>query len=642
MGCSGDDTDAMGSGGTSAGSGGGTGVGGTGGGGNSLCAATDPTLSGADPASLFSHDRIPVFEFRMPDDVWAALQENARDEEYAEAEACYDGISLGIVGLRFKGGYGTLQNCFDSSGQQTCSKLSMKVKFDEYTDGARFFKQEKLNFHSMVHEPSHLRERIAYELYELMGIPGPHSGWAELRINGEARGLFSMVEEIDEDFAENYLASDPEGDLYKEAWPQTADVSYYAERAETDGDVIVHQPYADFATELLAAADQPARAAVLAKWTDTELLARYLAVDDVLINWDGITAFYVDVNEGWMGNHNFYMFRAPDTGLYQLVPWDMDATLRLSAPMNHVPHWTTTPADCGEYTQVFSDGQNMLAPGCDPLMSGLSADLGAYQAALGELLDEHFTEERINAIIDDGAVLLESAVSSDPYGPGPEAWRAALDALRRDVPFLRARAEMLAAGAVPVPFTLAAAGVSDFEGVTEVELLIGATLMSAPETTLTMSLETDSALEAAQSLRVDFEFRDGPEPWSQWVETLLHLDQERDLTSSTGLRITARADAARTLRVDLISTEHTRANEGIRFGWDVPLTTEAVVFELPLDDLALPVWATDDPADDVAAVRASVTGLAINAQVEGRLETGFLPEGTTDPGSFVIDSIEFY
>lgn len=642
VGCSGDDTDGTGSGGSSAGSGGGSGVGGTGGGGNSLCAATDPSLSGADPASLFAYDHIPVFEFKMPDDVWAALQVNARDEEYAIAEACYDGVSLGTVGLRFKGGFGTLQNCFDSSGQQTCKKLSMKVKFDEVTDDARFFKQEKLNFHSMEHEPSHLRERIAYELYALMGIVGPHSSWAELRINGEERGLFSMVEDVDEDFAENHLANDPEGDLYKEAWPQTTDVAYYAERAETDGDAAAHQPYADFAAALLAAADQPARAAVLAEWTDTEQLARYLAVDDVLINWDGITAFYANLDEGWQGNHNFYMFRAPDSGLFQLVPWDMDATLRFSAPMNHVPHWTMEPDGCPAYEQVFSDGQLVMPPGCDPLLNGLSSDLGAYQAALGELVDEHFTEERILAVIDDSAALLEGAVARDPYGPGLDAWRAALDSLRRDVPLLRARAESLSMGVVPIPFTLSSEGVSDFEDATEIELLLGATLMSAPETTLTMELERDGALEGAQSLRIDFEFRNGAEPWSQWVELLLQLDEERDLTALTGLRITARANAARTVRIDLMSPEHTRANEGIRFGWDVPLTANAEVFELLLADLALPVWATDDPADDVAAVLSSVTGMAINAQCQGRLDTGFLPDGTTDPGSFVVDSIEFY
>ncbi|XXY47115.1 hypothetical protein WME91_44645 [Sorangium sp. So ce269] len=128
-----------GAGGADTGGGGGAGGGGAGGAGGEApappCEPPDPALADRDADELYAADEVPRFDFHLPEERWAELKRNARDEEYVEAEACYKGKSLGVVGLRFKGGYGTLQMCFDAQGNLTCPKLSMKVKFDEYVDG---------------------------------------------------------------------------------------------------------------------------------------------------------------------------------------------------------------------------------------------------------------------------------------------------------------------------------------------------------------------------------------------------------------------------------------------------------------------------------------------------------------------------
>jgi spore coat protein CotH len=103
--------------------------------------------------------------------------------------------SLSGVATRFKGSLGTLAGCFRDDGSQYCSKLSMKLKFDEYVRDQRFFGLKRLNFNSMILDSSSLRERLAYRLFREMGVAAPRAVHARLRINGELIGLFSLVEE---------------------------------------------------------------------------------------------------------------------------------------------------------------------------------------------------------------------------------------------------------------------------------------------------------------------------------------------------------------------------------------------------------------------------------------------------------------
>lgn len=46
--------------------------------------------------------------------------------------ARYNGQRIGTIGVRFKGQAGTLERCFDDYDRLVCSKLSLRLKFDEY------------------------------------------------------------------------------------------------------------------------------------------------------------------------------------------------------------------------------------------------------------------------------------------------------------------------------------------------------------------------------------------------------------------------------------------------------------------------------------------------------------------------------
>ncbi|XXX79796.1 CotH kinase family protein [Sorangium sp. So ce134] len=644
-GAGGEGTGAGGAGGAGAGGEGGTSDGGAGGQPPAPpCAPPDPTLADRDADELYAAGEVPRFDFHLPDERWAELKANARDEEYVEAEACYKGKSLGVVGLRFKGGYGTLEMCFDAEGNLTCPKLSMKVKFDEYVDGQRFYAQKRLNFHSMIWDPTRLHERIAYGLYREMGVAAPRSAWATLHVNGEPQGLFSMVEEVDGRFLESHFPEGPGGDLYKEAWPVSEDAGYYAERIETNEDQATHERFVAFATAL-ASAEGDERLAALSQWTDVEQLQRYMAVDEAIVNWDGVTTFYVDPSGG-ANNHNFFIYDEPSSGKFHLIPWDMDQTLGASTYFGQVPRWTEAPAACPAVVPVFMGAERVRVPGCDPLFGALSQDPAGYQAALQALLDGPFGEGRLEAQVDEYAALIRSAVEEDALGPGLAAWEPAVARLKSEVPILRERLRRFASGTPLVPFSFTAAGINDFEAADTLELYVGTLLATNGASGAVQGVTQDAPLNGAQSLLLSFDFRDEAYAWGQYVYFTVPLAEGSvDVTPLEGVRFWARADAARWLRVDVESPAQTNGISGVRHGWDVRLGAEPQLIELKFADMALPGWAIDqglDPGDDVNDVLASIIGLAFSPEMNGVGANGFLGRGKTDSGAVVIDDVELF
>lgn len=407
------------------------------------CYPPDAAVADGDPSALYAAADIPRFDFRLRDETWAELQANALDEEYVEAEACYEESSLGLVGLRFKGGYGTLEMCFQEPQVLPCPKLSMKVRFDEYVDGKRFYRQKRLNFHSMIRDPTKLHERLGYDLYRDMGVVAPRSAWATLYVNGEPLGLFSMVEDVDGRFTENQFPDDPDGSLYEAAWPVTVDPGYYAEKITTNEEEATHDRFIAFAEEL-ASTEGAERLAALSTRMDVEELHRYMAVDDAILNWDGITTFYVD-EEGSAANHNYFVYEEPSSGRFRVVPWDLDNTMSVGSwrYFGTVPHWTETPDLCDEEIPVLDGRSHVRAPGCDVLFSALNQDLAGYRSAVRDLLEGPFREGRIEEQVDRYAELIRTSVAEDARGPRPHTWAADVANLRKELSEMRSRMERL-------------------------------------------------------------------------------------------------------------------------------------------------------------------------------------------------------
>jgi len=406
----------------------------------------------ADPFELvFDESVIQTYDLTVSEDDWAWLNDNALLEQYIPATLTFAGIEFDQIGIRYKGAFGGLRFCFDGAGNQTCDKLSFKLKFNEYDSRGRFFGLKRLNLHSMNGDPTKLHDALSYGLFRAAGIAAPRTAFAWITINGEPQGLFIAIEEIDDRFVAANFPDGGEGNLYKEIWPEHEGPERYLAALDTTIPA-ADDPNVDkmqrFAADLLAAEDDDARFQALSTWTDIDGFVRQVAVDRFVDHWDGIFAWYcveIDRTDGQVRagpcfNHNYFWYEDARADRLTLIPWDLDHTFEFPSPIEtafRMPAWNDLEASC-ELRQVFL-GIPARAPACDPLLRSLvTAGWDTYVAAAQNLLDHPaFQVEAIQDRIDTLVALIEDRVAEDPNALSLSEWRREVAGLRNDIVLMR-------------------------------------------------------------------------------------------------------------------------------------------------------------------------------------------------------------
>ncbi len=601
------------------------------------CGPVDPELAELDAEELFAWPSVPTFDLYLPPDDWEQLQEDARDEEYVEAEACFEGRGIGTVGLRFKGSYGSLYGCFNDQNEMICRKLGIKLKFSEYDVENRFFGMKRLNFHGYRWDTTYMKEKLSYDLYRAMDIVAPRTAWAQIRVNGELMGLYGMVEQVDGRFTDNRWPENGDGNLYKELWPVSPneewamDADFAAARLKTNDDAPDVAALLDFADAMRAAEVADLRS-TLEGFVDLDYLARYMAVDDAIANYDGITTYWTSGEADSAGNHNFYIYEeAPDR--FTLIPWDLESTLSLGG-FGNLPRWTEVPEDCGlVYTIWGRDDSLAAAPGCDRIFRALAQDLTSYRAAGQALLDGPFAEEAMMTAIDEHAEFIEAAVRDDPNGAGTAEFEKNVGFLRSEIPRLRARLAQFLTGEPWTPFEIGVGEVTDLEAQDEFGLLMTAEVYASEGTTLGYEINTADPLFDERDLRITFAFAESGETWVSYKVPL--AGGINDLSAYSGIRLWMRGDEEREFRIEFDS-HHTSEETGwIRAGWDFTVPAEASDIELRFEDAEAPWWAESSGWElsvPVSEIQAAVNGIIF------RPENGI----NGDEGFVDIDNIEFF
>ena len=404
--------------------------------------------AGANPAAgsgikssdeVFRDDMLRTYELAVADADWTQLQETATEEQYVPAMLSVDGEPVGKIGVRYKGATGTLQGCF-SDGVQTCRKLSMKLKFNEYDANLRFRGLKKLNLHGSLNDPSHLHERLTYKLFREFGVPAPRSVHARLMINGEYKGVYNLTEEVDGRFTDyRFEGADGHGTLYKEAWPsKSQDPGYFTHAQQTNEGSPVDK-VVQFAEELAGAADDEL-GAVVTRWMEPDAVLRYLAVHTTTKHWDGPLTFYCTAEYG-CNNHNFFIYEAVTQNGFALVAWDVDNTFYENVLTDQalVPSWYEPAPECN-----FEAEEGFLAPGCDRLIQGfVQLGLDKFGDTLAKFLEGPYQVSALHADVDRWAAQIDESVKTDPAGSGYDDWRGNVDFLKSMIEKRHARAVML-------------------------------------------------------------------------------------------------------------------------------------------------------------------------------------------------------
>lgn len=269
---------------------------------------TGPVETDEDGDFLFG-DRTLDFELVLDDAAIAAL--GAAPYEEVPAVFRFQDQSWDVA-VRLKG---------TRSFRTLDEKAAFKVDFQEWDETARFYGFKRLTLNNMIQDATMSSEHVSYYLHGLLGHPAPRHGYARVRVNGQAYGLYGVVEGVDDDFLERHFPDDDEGNLYEGG--------YGGDFAEGCAPLFEQKEGEDTSlADLDALIDE-----VLASTPTTfpDLLERHFDVDALLDVWAVELVTSNDDAYSTLGN-NFFVYHAPSGG-WTMVPWGTDQALDGDEPV---------------------------------------------------------------------------------------------------------------------------------------------------------------------------------------------------------------------------------------------------------------------------------------------------------------------
>ena len=261
-------------------------------------------------ASSEVHDLTLAFD-QAEYEAMVATYNATGDKEWIAATVTIDGTTYEQVGLRMKGS-SSLRGVTVDDDPATIPWL---VKLDEFVDDQNHAGLEEFVIRSSSSTTA-LNEAVALELLDLSGLASQDAIAVRLTVNGGEQVLRLVIDSPDGEWmAEEFSDT---GALYKAE--STGDWSYRGDDPESYDEVFDQEAGTDNADltpligflQFVNESDDATFAAELSDWLDVESFATYLAMQDVLDNFDDING---------PGN-NAYLYYDTAAEQFEVVPWD--------------------------------------------------------------------------------------------------------------------------------------------------------------------------------------------------------------------------------------------------------------------------------------------------------------------------------
>jgi hypothetical protein len=363
--------------------------------------AADPTAC----ASIFDEDTLPRFDLALSPEERAALEAEFRaplatfeatgawptempktyhpllelrhgDEVVTDAEVRLKGSTSWQTTIRYDG---------------DLAKMQFVVSFNEVDRDGRFHGLRKLELDAPRHDPTLLRQRLALAyLRDDLGVPAQCASSAEVYLDGEYYGLFTLTERLDKEFLQrNFPApGDDDGDLFERGYVLETNEATASRQRRND----------------------------LFRAADVEDMAELADVDASIKVWAG-EAMMPDGDGYYGGTHNFFLYDHPGRGFLWL-PYDLDATFS-HQPTDLAPVF---------WSRAEQPGLHYLLVANDPVWSG-RYDEAICDAALGA-----YDVDRLRDRVTRWSAQIAGAIAADPrFRFSDQAWAAAVDALAAHV-----------------------------------------------------------------------------------------------------------------------------------------------------------------------------------------------------------------
>ena len=201
--------------------------------------------------------------------------------------------------------------------QDIDQKPSLTLNFSKFAPGQRFHGLEKISLNNSVQDPSYLSEALARELFMDLGVPSPRAGHALVRINGEEKGLYVLLEGWNKQFLQRHFKS-TKGNLYDGGAGGDVTRALKVDCGENPED------RSDLAklVEAARAVSPSKRLDRLQRVLDVESFRNFAALEILFVHWDGYCAG---------GPNNYRVFHDVETDKMVFMPHGMDQLFGVSS-----------------------------------------------------------------------------------------------------------------------------------------------------------------------------------------------------------------------------------------------------------------------------------------------------------------------
>ena len=265
-------------------------------------------------AELFDSNALQEIRLSVNSRDLKTLRANFNLNTYYPADLTWRNLKGRNVGIRSRG-----------LGSRNGTKIGLRVDMARYTTGQTFVGLSTIILDNLWQDDALIRERLAFSMFERLGMAAPRESFCRLFINNEYQGVYTITEEIDADFVKR-VTGETDGTVFEYKYVRDW-------RMDDLGDIANYKPLFEARTRVLEA-DSTLYNPI------QEMVREINGPDDAV--WRQRVEEYIDLNQfmaqagveafigendgllGYAGMNNFYLYRHQGSKRHRVFPWDKD------------------------------------------------------------------------------------------------------------------------------------------------------------------------------------------------------------------------------------------------------------------------------------------------------------------------------
>lgn len=247
---------------------------------------------------------IPSYSLKIGDENLKELRGDLWNNDPVPADLIVEGVTYDID-IAYRGSY-----------TRKFRKRSYRI---EFINPKKFSGAREIHLNAEYKDPSLFRNKLSFDFFHDLGVLSPQSQHINLSRNGSHKGVYLQLESVDEFFLKKRglplgpifyaVNNNANFSLIRNEKPKESLFSGYQRAFGTKSDdnilrdfikIVNTIPLSSFSEEI-------------SEYINIDSFLRWLAVAVCTMNNDGFT-------------HNYALYRNSETGLFEIIPWDYDAT----------------------------------------------------------------------------------------------------------------------------------------------------------------------------------------------------------------------------------------------------------------------------------------------------------------------------